>query len=253
MPTWLEMPRDFLGIVLFQFVAAVLLYVVLASASHAAMRLFKRAAEFPGNASERGQFGPAVGWTLVSLGGNAVLAAPFQYWIANGRSAVYRDVAERGWAWLVVSAVIMLVVTESAIYWIHRGLHTRFGYRHFHRIHHRFRVPTPWASLAFHPLDAFAQGLPHFLCALVLPVHIGVYTTFVVGVTAWAVTIHDRTSLVRVPGLNYTGHHTVHHLFNKWNYGQFFTFWDRLCGTYRSPVEYEKRPAEVPILAPPVA
>jgi Delta7-sterol 5-desaturase len=84
----------------------------------------------------------------------------------------------------------------------------------------------------------------------VLPVHIGVYTAFVVGMTVWAVTIHDRTSVVRWPVINYTGHHTVHHLYNKWNYGQFFTFCERLCGTCRSPKELEARaPRPAPSLA----
>jgi sterol desaturase/sphingolipid hydroxylase (fatty acid hydroxylase superfamily) len=142
MAEWAEMPRSFSGIVLEQCVPAVLLYAVLAGANHAAMQLFKRAAEFPGHATSEGQFWPAVKWTLIALGGNAVLAAPVQWWIQNGPSAVYRDVDERGWGRLVVSALLMLAITETAIYRVHRGLHTRAGYRLFQRFHHRLRVPT---------------------------------------------------------------------------------------------------------------
>jgi lathosterol oxidase len=41
--------------------------------------------------------------------------------------------------------------------------------------------------------------------------------------------------LVRWRGINNTSHHTVHHWFQKYNLGQFFTLWDRIGGTYRSP------------------
>jgi len=56
-----------------------------------------------------------------------------------------------------------------------------------------------------------------------------------------SVLIHDRVSMVRWNVLNYTGHHTLHHWYYHCNYGQFFTFWDRLMGTYRDPA-VEKNP-----------
>ena len=90
-------------------------------------------------------------------------------------------------------------------------------------------------SLSFNPLDSFFQALPHHLCAFLFPLHAGVSLLFISFVTIWAVAIHDRVSLVRHPWLNYTGHHTIHHHFSKYNYGQFFTFWDRVGGTYRAP------------------
>jgi len=77
--------------------------------------------------------------------------------------------------------------------------------------------------------------VPHFLCVFLFPVHIGVYLGMLVFVSVWTVLIHDGVSYVRNPAVNYTGHHTAHHRYNKDNYGQFFTFWDRVGGTYRTP------------------
>ena len=54
-------------------------------------------------------------------------------------------------------------------------------------------------------------------------------------VTIWAVMIHDRVSFVRWKGINFTGHHTLHHWYENYNFGQYFTVWDRLMGTYRDP------------------
>src|SRR5581483_6613697 len=85
------------------------------------------------------------------------------------------------------------------------------------------------------PLDSFAQALPHHLCAYLFPLHVWVYHGFVAIVTLWAVAIHDRVTWAPYGFINNTGCHTAHHWFNKYNYGQFFTFWDRLCGTYKDP------------------
>ena len=56
-----------------------------------------------------------------------------------------------------------------------------------HVRHHKFRVATPLASMAFHPLDSFAQALPHHLCAFMLPLNTWVYHSYVTAVMIWAV------------------------------------------------------------------
>lgn len=236
----LEMPKSILGLFALQFVGATLLYFVLAGLSHLVFFVWRKPRAFPGQATDRGQRGLAIKWTMIAMAGNAALSTPFQWGVSHGYSKIYWSVDEHGWGWIAISALLFLAITETAIYWIHRGLHTRRLYKSLHVYHHRFRVPTPWASLAFHPLDSFAQALPHFACAFLFPVHIAVYLGFVTYVTVWAVMIHDRTSFVTWPGINYTDHHTVHHVYNKDNYGQFFTLWDRIGGTYRSPKVLEK-------------
>ena len=37
--------------------------------------------------------------------------------------------------------------------------------------------------------------------------------------------------------INTSAHHAVHHLYFNYNYGQYFTFWDRLGGSHRQPTE----------------
>jgi lathosterol oxidase len=231
-----------LGLCLAQIAGALVFYFVLAGLSHLVFFVWRKPRDFPSAASAKGQFGLAVKWTVISLVGNAVLSTPFQWGIAHGYSRIYWTFGDHSAGWFAASIALYLVVTETLIYWTHRGLHTRFLYKHLHVFHHRFRVPTPWASLSFHPLDAFAQALPHYLCAYLFPVHGAVYLFFVSYLTLWAVMIHDRTSIFRLPGVNFTDHHTVHHVFNKDNYGQFFTFWDKVGGTYRPPSALDRAP-----------
>ncbi|MBK6922889.1 MAG: sterol desaturase family protein [Deltaproteobacteria bacterium] len=178
-------------------------------------------------------------WGTASIVGNAALAVPFHWLLSHGAGQLYWDVDEHGWGWLFASIALYLVVTETLVYWVHRALHGDLLYRTLHRHHHGFRVSNPWVSTAFHPLDSFAQALPHHLCAFLFPLHALVYLTMLAFVTMWAVSIHDRISWARCKLINYTGHHTLHHWYYHCNFGQFTTIWDRLAGTYRDPERYD--------------
>jgi len=213
-----------------QAVGGCVFYLLLASLSDLVLRRTGRAREV-----DRALRRKELLWSTIGIVGTAVLSTPLQYLVAHGRSKVYVDVGAHGYGWLAASALLYLFVTETMIYWIHRFLHAPLLYRHVHRFHHAFRAPTPWTSFAFHPLDSFAQALPHYLCAFLFPVHLSIYLGMLVFVSVWTVLIHDGVSLVRHPAINYTGHHTAHHRYNKDNYGQFFTLWDRIGGTYRAP------------------
>ncbi len=187
----------------------------------------------------------AMKWGVFGTLGNVMLTAPIHLLIANGYSQVYWDVSDYGWGWLAGSLVVYLMFTETCIYWIHRALHGDFLYSRLHKYHHEWRATTSWVSMAFHPLDSFAQALPHHLCVFLFPVHGLLYLTMVSFVSVWSVIIHDRVSFVRWNWINYTGHHTLHHWFFKYNYGQFFTVWDKMMGTWRDP-EAEAKTGELP-------
>lgn len=194
-----------------------------------------RARYHPNYQPNRAENRTAMFWGTLSILGNAVLTTPLHLWMAGGHSKLYYDVADHGWGYLIGSYLVYMVLTETGVYWAHRFLHTDFGYKYLHAPHHQFKVPTSWVSVAFNPLDSFLQGLPHHLIVFVFPVHAGIYFTMLTFITVWAVMIHDGVSYVRWRGINFTGHHTLHHWYYDYNYGQFFTFWDRLAGTYKDP------------------
>lgn len=65
-----------------------------------------------------------------------------------------------------------------------------------------------------------------------------VYLSLFVFVNIWTISIHDGD--YRIPGpliclINGAAHHVDHHLYFYYNYGQYFTLWDRLGGSYRHP------------------
>jgi lathosterol oxidase len=43
--------------------------------------------------------------------------------------------------------------------------------------------------------------------------------------------------MLRSKIINSSAHHSVHHLYFNYNYGQYFTFWDRFGGSHRQPTE----------------
>jgi lathosterol oxidase len=61
-----------------------------------------------------------------------------------------------------------------------------------------------------------------------------------VGVQIWTFNIHDNMFLTANDYVNGAAHHAIHHLEFNYNYGQYFTLWDRLCGTHRFPENSEK-------------
>jgi len=228
-------PDDLLGLMLFQAVGGALVYFVLAGASYLFFFVWRKERYRPAEPPEPGQTRQAILWSLYGIVGNAVLAAPIQFLVLRGYGRVYLTVEEYGWSYLVASLAISVAFTETCVYWIHRGLHEPRLYRALHKYHHQFIVPTPWVSMAFHPLDSFFQALPTYVLAFLIPMHRGAYLGLVLFITAWTFLIHDQVTFVPLGVVNYTAHHTLHHLYNDFNYGQFLTVWDRLAGTYRDP------------------
>ncbi|XP_078379197.1 lathosterol oxidase-like [Oculina patagonica] len=143
---------------------------------------------------------------------------------------------------ILFSTLCFLIFTDALIYWIHRGLHHRSVYKHLHKVHHRWKVPTPFASHAFHPLDGFLQSLPYHLYPFIFPLNKYVYLGLFVFVNIWTVSIHDgdyRVPELLRPVINGSAHHTDHHLLYNYNYGQYFTLWDRIGGSFREPNAFQ--------------
>lgn len=161
----------------------------------------------------------------------------------RGYSKLYDSVADSklGWLSLPISATFFILFTDCLIYWIHRGLHHRLIYK-IHKPHHAWKVPTPYASHAFHPVDGFLQSVPYHIYVFLFPMHKLMYLALYVVVNIWTVSIHDgdfRVPAILKPIINGAAHHTDHHLFYTFNYGQYFTLWDRLGGSFRPPSAFE--------------
>lgn len=162
----------------------------------------------------------------------------------QGYSKLYENIDDMpyGKVYLVLNIVLFLLFTDMCIYWIHRWLHLPIFYGPIHKPHHRWLVCTPFASHAFHPIDGFMQSLPYHLYAFIMPMHKLQYLILFTLVNFWSTSIHDEVYAVPKilqPFVNGSAHHTDHHLYFNYNYGQYFTLWDRIGGSFREPSAFE--------------
>lgn len=185
-----------------------------------------------------------IGRTLIgSLLGKAPLAVALLYlasinWIPH--RLIYRSVDEHGWVYFAATIVFDLLVFDLWFYLSHRFfLHSRFGFRHFHIVHHRSTDPTPFARNAVHPVEGFLNGIFHVLPVFIMPHHpiaivLSTQLKGLVGVmghlgyeTMWSgYTRHWLTRYFMTPV-----HHHMHHAKNFKHNFSFLINYDLLFGT----------------------
>jgi len=151
-----------------------------------------------------------------------------------------------GWLGVAAQTLAFLAFTDMLVYFIHRALHHPWLYVRFHKPHHKWIITSPFSSHAFHPVDGFAQSLPYHIYAYMFPLNKWVYLVLFIFVNYWTISIHDGVGLYDGEVLNGSNHHVIHHRQFNYNYGQYFTFWDKLCGTHRRPTDNNLFSAEAP-------
>jgi lathosterol oxidase len=116
------------------------------------------------------------------------------FWLeVKGYSKLYMDVEEHGWWYMWLQFPLFMMFTDCGIYWIHRGLHHPAIYKRLHKPHHKWIMPTPFASHAFHPMDGFAQSVPYHLFPFILPLHKIAYLLLFTFINIWTVMIRKPT------------------------------------------------------------
>ncbi|MGD9799362.1 MAG: sterol desaturase family protein, partial [Parvularculaceae bacterium] len=143
--------------------------------------------------------------------------------------------------------IAMIVLHDAWFYWTHRLIHDPRLFRRIHRTHHRSNYPTPFTAYSFDLGEAAINAAFVPLFALLIPVSflaIGVFATHmilrnVVGHSGYELFPARRSGRPLFDFLTSVTHHDLHHAQAGWNYGLYFTFWDRLMGT-EHPLYHEK-------------
>lgn len=173
-----------------------------------------------------------------SMPGMAALTTPFWLLEVNGFTKLYNMPSEGPGQWYeLLQYPFFILFTDAMIYLIHRGLHHPRVYKHLHKPHHKWIMPTPFASHAFHPVDGWAQSLPYHIFPMLFPLNKFASVGLFIFVNFWTIMIHDGEYVADSPIINGAACHTMHHLYFNYNYGQYTTLWDRLGSSYRKPDE----------------
>ncbi|TFY79711.1 hypothetical protein EWM64_g4300 [Hericium alpestre] len=170
--------------------------------------------------------------------GMTMLTLPWFQAEVMGYSKLYNKIEDYGWLYFFASIPLFLVFTDYGIYWVHRTLHHPVLYKYIHKPHHKWLIPTPFASHAFHCVDGYLQSVPYHVFIFCFPLQRWLYLGLFVFVNFWSILIHDSDMITGHPletVINGPAHHTLHHLYFTVNYGQYFTWADKWGGSYRQP------------------
>lgn len=164
-----------------------------------------------------------VGITVMARAGFYPLADRAEHW---------------GSAWFALSLVGMIVAHDAYFYWAHRLMHDPRLFRAFHRRHHRSHNPSPFTAYSFDLGEAFLMVSFVALWPMVTPTPWGVTGLFMLHQIFRNTLLHcgyelmpaGRDGRPMLDWLTTTTHHDLHHG-RGWNYGLYFTWWDRWMGT----------------------
>ncbi|SHM07590.1 sterol desaturase family protein [Roseibium suaedae] len=158
-----------------------------------------------------GYFAQTQGWTLVS------------------------PLALSWWSFPLMFAVCF-VLFDAWFYWGHRILHWGPLYK-WHLPHHKSVAPTVWSNDSSTTIDTLIEHGFYFVVWFVLPVP---------ALSVFALRLFDQISgMIGHSGFEFfaskssrwpfplicTTFHDLHHSQFHYNFGNFLSIWDRLCGT----------------------
>ncbi len=185
------------------------------------------------------QFKNEVKWSMVtglifSIAGTITL-----YLWQKGFTNVYLEPAKFGWIYLPLSLLLLMGIHETYYYWLHRWMHRPAIFKIIHKVHHNSNITSPFTAFSFHPLEGVLQAVFLPVMLLILPLH---YSVILVQLTIMTISsvinhldieiypgVYEKNPLARwVIGAT---HHSLHHKQFKYNFGLYFTFWDKIKKT----------------------
>uniref|UniRef100_A0A6M2EB01 Fatty acid hydroxylase domain-containing protein n=1 Tax=Populus davidiana TaxID=266767 RepID=A0A6M2EB01_9ROSI len=170
-----------------------------------------------------------------------------EHMIENGWTKCFSSISEVGWFAYITYLAVYLVIVEFGIYWMHRELHDiKPLYKHLHATHHIYNKQntlSPFAGLAFQPLDGILQAVPHVIALFLVPIHFRSHVALLFIEAVWTANIHDciHANLWPIMG---AGYHTIHHTTYKHNYGHYTIWMDWMLGTLRDPEDDSRQKAQ---------
>ena len=164
-------------------------------------------------------------WTAIQVLVFWIFANGWVPWLSFAENPVY----------LALLAFLVPVIHEFHFFCIHRLIHTPFLYKWVHSVHHNSINPSPWSSLAMHPVEHalyFSTALWH----LVIPSNplLALYQLHFAGFGAIPGHVGfdkmEVTDDIAVDSHAY-GHY-LHHKYFEVNYGDGLVPLDKLFGTW---------------------
>lgn len=181
-------------------------------------------------------------WSLISAAIYGVPAGVVAWgWQEHGWTRVYTDWNAWPLWYAPLSVLLYLLAHDAWFYWTHRFMHRPRPFRVAHAVHHASRPPTAWAAMSFHPWEAVTGAVVIPALVFLIPIHPAMLAIVLLVMTVMGVTNHMGWEMFPPRVVNSAlghwlitaSHHQRHHEEYRCNFGLYFRFWDRLCGTDR--------------------
>ncbi|MCU0445075.1 MAG: sterol desaturase family protein [Microscillaceae bacterium] len=194
-----------------------------------------------------GQFGREIYWSVITSFIFAIAGAATAILWQKGYTAIYLYINDLGWLYFGVSILIAMFIHETYYYWLHRWMHQPSVFRWVHKVHHDSLIASPWTAFSFHPLESLLEAIILPMIVLFLPMHPYAIVIHLSIMTLSSVINHlDIEVYPPYFARHWLGkwligatHHALHHSQFKYNYGLYFTFWDKWMHT-ESPQYLDK-------------
>ncbi|KAL6658560.1 hypothetical protein ACP70R_004146 [Stipagrostis hirtigluma subsp. patula] len=139
-----------------------------------------------------------------------------------------------------VSQLALYFLVEDYLgYWIHRLLHTKWGYTMIHHVHHEFTAPIGFVAPYAHWAEVLILGFPAFAGPAMVPCHMTTFLLWFVIRHIEAIDTHSGFDFPFnptkfIPFYGGAKFHDYHHRVGRRsqsNFASVFTFCDYLYGT----------------------
>lgn len=177
--------------------------------------------------------------TIKGMAVGTLLPAAALYLTKTGHSKAFCN-AERGWRYDAMSFLCIWIGCDF-IEWGYHYLGHRFVFMwQFHRAHHVFFNPSPFAVIADEYVDMFFRSAPMLVIPLLFPINMDLlFGTFAVFFYGYGTFIHwgyetkyldAHNPIINTPFQHYL-HHAVSGRRTTYHTGFFFKIWDQLAGS----------------------
>lgn len=175
-----------------------------------------------------GQIATEIRRSLVSIFVFSCYAPLTEYAYRNGYIRVSWDYQ---WPLAIAQLALLFVWNEVHFYVSHRLLHTRWLYRHVHRLHHESVIATPFAIYSFHWLEAALLGSVIFLPLFAWPFEFPALCLLPVMSLIFNTIGHSNYDVFAGTRYSASVEHSQHHHRVAGNYGFYLPWLDNWFGT----------------------
>ena len=232
-------PLIFLAAVAGMFVVVIGRYFLIAGIFHGWFYIYRKNRwknrRLSIKTADRQQFFKEVKWSVVTSLIFSVAGALTALFWQKGYTKIYLSITDYPLWYLPVSLILSMLIHETYYYWLHRWMHQPKVFKLLHKVHHDSNTTSAWTAFSFHPLEGLLQAVVLPLTIILLPMHVYVLLLQLTIMTFSSVINHLEIETYPAnfhrhfigKWLIGATHHSLHHKQFKYNFGLYFTFWDK--------------------------